>query len=72
MRRNYCDKTGATQTSVGVSQALSKNTEVYALYTQVSNDNKASYGLAYGPSNAVTGKEMSVFSVGINHKFSSK
>jgi len=67
-----CAKTGATQMSAGVSQSLSKNTELYALYTQVSNDNGASYGLAYGPANAVTGKDESVFSFGVNHKFSSK
>jgi predicted porin len=67
-----CDKTGATQISAGVSQSMTRNTELYALYTQVSNDNRASYGLAYGPANAVTGKDESVFSFGVNHKFSSK
>ncbi len=75
-----CDKTGATQASVGVSQALSKNTDVYALYTQVSNDSNASFGLisdtssSYGSTfpSGVTGLDMSAFSVGINHKFSSK
>ena len=67
-----CAKTGATQISAGVSQSMTRNTELYALYTQVSNDNGASYGLAYGPANAVTGKDESVFSFGVNHKFSSK
>ena len=67
-----CAKTGATQMSAGVSQSLTRNTELYALYSQVSNDNGASYGLAYGPANAVTGKDESVFSFGVNHKFSSK
>ena len=67
-----CDKTGAQQISVGVSQSLTKNTEVYALYTQVNNDNGGTYGLAYGPSNAVTGKDESSFSLGVNHMFSSK
>jgi predicted porin len=67
-----CAKTGATQISAGVTQSLTRNTELYALYTQVSNDNGASYGLAYGPANAVTGKDESVFSFGVNHKFSSK
>jgi predicted porin len=67
-----CDKTGATQISAGITQSMTRNTELYALYTQVSNDNGANYGLAYGPANAVTGKDESVFSFGINHKFSSK
>ena len=67
-----CDKTGATQISAGITQSLTRNTELYALYTQVSNDNGASYGLAYGPANAVTGKDESAFSFGVNHKFSSK
>lgn len=66
-----CDQTGATQMSVGASQALTKNTEVYALYTMVSNDDNAAFGLVSN-SSPVTGKDMSAFSVGINHMFSSK
>jgi predicted porin len=66
-----CDNTGADQLSLGVAQALTKNTEVYALYTQVSNDNNATFGLV-SSSSPVTGQDMSAFSVGINHMFSSK
>jgi predicted porin len=71
-----CDKTGADQVSVGASYSLSKNTEVYALYTLVSNDNNASYGLVYGPSSVTkadgTMSDVSSISFGINHMFSSK
>ena len=72
-----CDKTGAQQISVGISQGLTKNTEFYALYTQVSNDYAADYGLAYGPASVVkadgvTQSDVSAFSIGVNHMFSSK
>ena len=67
-----CDASAATQGSVGVTQSLSKNTEIYALYSQVSNDSTGSYDLAYGPANVIAGKDESVLSFGINHKFSSK
>ncbi|MEJ2565956.1 MAG: porin [Gammaproteobacteria bacterium] len=67
-----CAKTGATQIAAGVTQSMTMNTELYVLYTQVSNDSGARYGLAYGPANAVTGKDESVLSLGINHKFSSR
>lgn len=68
-----CDQTGAGQLSMGVSQALTKNTELYALYTQVSNDNNAAFYLVGQNSTAaIKGKDMSAFSVGVNHKFSSK
>lgn len=63
--------TGAQQFSIGVSQALSKATDVYALYTMVGNDSAASYSLDNTPG-VVAGQDMSAFSVGINHKFSSK
>lgn len=73
---SVCDKTGASQYTVGVTQSLSKNTEVYALYTAVSNDNNAAYGLAYGPSAVTktdgTMSDVSSFSIGVNHMFSSK
>ncbi len=63
--------TGATQFTLGVAQALSKSTEVYALYSVVSNDASAGYGLISN-SSATGGEDMSAFSFGINHKFSSK
>lgn len=69
---------GANQFSIGVKQALSKSTEVYALYTQVGNDNAGAYRLDnYNPGNiggspVIPGEDMSAFSFGINHMFSSK
>jgi predicted porin len=63
--------TGADQFSLGISQALTKNTEVYALYTQVGNDSGAAYSLDNTPG-VVTGKDMAAISVGITHMFSSK
>jgi predicted porin len=77
-----CDQTGADQVSVGVYQSLTKNTEVYALYSQISNDDHAlsptgtGYGFAGGPGSItkVSGiaSDPSVISLGINHNFSSK
>jgi len=70
------DQTGATQISVGASHALTKNTEVYALYSQISNDDSADYGLNGGPGAVVkvsgVSSDPSVLSIGINHTFSSK
>lgn len=72
-------KTAANQFSVGVKQALSKNTEVYALWTQVSNDSVdaavAGSGGGYSLDNTpggIAGKDMWAVSFGINHMFSSK
>ena len=71
-----CNNTGAQQISVGASQSLTKNTEVYALYTQVNNQIDADYSLAYGPVSVTrldgTQSNVSSFSIGINHMFSSK
>src|SRR3569623_1244039 len=65
---------GATQFSIGGFHALSKNTEVYALYTVVSNDTNGTYGLWSG-SQAISGfadESVSALSIGLNHNFSSK
>ncbi len=62
--------TGATQFALGASYALSKTTEAYALYTMVSNDSAAKYTVE--GVGGVTGKDVSSFSVGVNHTFSSK
>ncbi|MEK7322306.1 MAG: porin [Pseudomonadota bacterium] len=62
---------GASQFSIGVSRNLSAATEVYALYSTVANDDFGNYGLD-NRSGAVAGEDMSAFSFGINHKFSSK
>lgn len=62
---------GANHFSIGVSQALSKATDVYALYTVVGNERNGGYSLDNTPG-VVAGEDMSAFSVGLNHKFSSK
>ncbi len=62
--------TGATQFALGAAYALSKTTEAYALYTMVGNDSAAAYRVEQV--GGVTGQDVSSFSVGINHTFSSK
>ena len=62
--------TGANQFSLGASYALSKTTGVYALYSMVGNDSAGNYSLE--GVNGVLGEDVSSFSVGINHAFSSK
>ena len=62
--------TGATHTVVGASYAFSKTTEAYALYSTLSNDSAAHYALDGLMS--VPGEDVSSFSVGLNHVFSSK
>jgi len=62
--------TGATQFALGASYALSKTTEAYALYTMVGNDSAAAYRVEQV--GGVVGEDVSSFSVGINHTFSSK
>lgn len=62
--------TGATQFALGASYALSKATEAYALYSTLSNDSSGDYSL--DGVNNLPGEDVSSFSVGINHTFSSK
>ncbi len=62
--------TGATQFALGASYALSKTTEAYALYTMVGNDSAARYTV--DQVDGVVGQDVSSFSVGLNHTFSSK
>ena len=62
--------TGATQFSLGAAYALSKATEAYALYTMVGNDSSAAYRIEQV--GGVVGQDVSSFSLGINHTFSSK
>jgi predicted porin len=62
--------TGATQFALGAAYALSKTTEAYALYTIVGNDSAARYTVEQV--GGVTGQDVSSFSVGLNHTFSSK
>src|SRR3569833_2084667 len=65
------NKTGTNQNTQNETQAQSKNTDVYALYTMVGNDSAGAYSLDNTPG-VVAGEDMSAFSVGLNHKFSSK
>lgn len=66
--------TGADWFVVGVDHALSKRTAIYALYSGTNNDSGAKYGLGTGGSsgaatNSTAGKDLSTFSIGINHDF---
>src|SRR3569832_1112757 len=61
------NNTGVNQFSLGESQALSKNTDVYALYTMVGNDSAGAYSLDNTPGE-VAGEDMSAFSEGLNNK----
>lgn len=72
-RGNITDS-GAAQYTLGAAYALSKATEVYALYTMTNNDKNGTYGLWSG-TEAIAGytdKSVSALSLGINHNFSSK
>jgi len=64
---------GAQQVTVGVDYNLSKRTMVYALYTEVSNDNGGNTGIGAGTGIArvstVNGGDASGFSLGMSHKF---
>ncbi|MGO8755270.1 MAG: porin [Gallionellaceae bacterium] len=66
---------GAKQWAVGYDHSLSKNTMVYALYTQVSNDTYAAYGLGGfdgiggNVSAALAGNKVDAWSLGLKHSF---
>ncbi len=70
-----CNDTGASQISVGYDHGLSKNTTVYALYTQLSNKAKASYGMGgydgitAGVSPFTSDSDPHAFSIGMKHNF---
>ncbi|MHB1231149.1 MAG: porin [Burkholderiales bacterium] len=67
--------TGAKQMSVGLSHNFSKRTEMFALYTKVSNDSNINYALGGGAtgiaqvSAAGNGESPRGFSLGMIHKF---
>ena len=66
---------GAKQYSVGFDHAMSKRTNVYALYTKVRNDNNGTYSLGGGGTGiapvtpASIGADPQGISVGMVHKF---
>ena len=62
--------TGGTFFALGVAKAMSKNTELYALYASMSSDKNRAYGLKGVGGTA--DESATAFSLGINHKFSSK
>ena len=66
--------TGATQTSIGIDHALSKNTIIYATYASISNDTAASFGVGGNGHGAtatptVAGTDSSGLSFGMRMKF---
>jgi len=64
---------GAKQYAVGATYSLSKRTEVYGLYTEVSNDTAGTnnIGAATGIAsvNTIAGGDAKGFSIGVNHSF---
>ncbi len=72
---SHTTQTGAKQISIGASHSFSKRTEMFALYTRVSNNDNNSYALGGGATGvaAVTpaknGENPRGFSVGMVHKF---
>ena len=71
---DLASNTGADWFLVGLDHSLSKRTTVYALYAATNNDSGAKYGLGTGGSsgaakNSIAGKDLSTFSIGINHDF---
>lgn len=67
------DDTAAKQFTLGVDHALSKRTTVYALYSKMTNEAGATYGLggngAGNAMNPVAGNDPSVISLGMKHSF---
>ena len=71
------DDSGADMFAIGLDHAMSKQTKLYAVYADMSNDDNAAYALGpgtghgdNGPSGGpATGEDASAFSVGMQHKF---
>ena len=69
---NLDGEDGADFFALGVTQALSKTTELYALYATMGNEDEGTNGLKkvdYGTGDA--GEDVATLSFGLNHKFSS-
>jgi predicted porin len=61
---------GARQVSLGYSYTLSKRTDLYAFYTRVSNDARASYQFANGAGlGAAPGSTSTGYLLGMRHTF---
>ena len=66
--------TGANQFSLGYDHGLSKRTKLYAIYSRISNQAAADYGLSQSTAGGVSsragvGASPSVFSFGMQHNF---
>lgn len=72
-RTTTATNSGADQMTVGATYSMSKRTDVYALYTKVSNDaaGTASIGTGTGIASVTTttGGDASGISLGVNHSF---
>jgi len=65
-------KNGGDFVAIGVSRNMTKNAELYALYSQMANDTNGTNGLTAGSGPAAgADKTASALAVGINLKFSS-
>ncbi|MBK8162775.1 MAG: porin [Gammaproteobacteria bacterium] len=70
---DFNEDTGATYLALGISQKMSKDTELYALFASVSNDDEGEYRLdGVGFPGTATGPTISSFSFGIVKNFSGK
>lgn len=68
------NNTSVKQISVGYDHAMSKRTKVYALWSKVTNDTAAMYGLGTGVSTGAVGgtvvnTDPSAVSIGVKHTF---
>ena len=71
---NNVANSGARQYSIGYDHGLSKHTTIYGVYSNVSNDTAASFGLADTSTGnptaaAAAGKSVNAFGIGIKHSF---
>lgn len=72
---NAEDDLGAAHLTAGYAYHLAKTTQVYAFYTQISNEDRARYTFTIGGATAVVGgstvagADPSAFGVGIRHAF---
>ncbi|UXH76350.1 porin [Roseateles amylovorans] len=62
-------QTGAVQLTVGVDQALSRRTSLFAWVSRIRNDAAARYDFAINSPGAMMGSHPSVLSVGMKHSF---
>jgi len=65
--------TGATSVAIGYDYKLAKNSSTYIMYSKVSNDTGATYGIGGGHDSdkytTATGTDVSAISVGYKYSF---